>query len=207
MSVVQPPFWQLSRGRVPMHATAVLFSLNTTKAPVVSLADVKAQARVGIDVEDGLFASWTAAATTQVENDTGIKIPDQTWDIAADRFPDGDCITLPWGPLQKVTYLKYYDSAAALQTMPVADYILDTKSLPGRIGLAGDAVWPSDLRSFQPVSIRVVVGYAAVSSIPEPLLQAIRLVVSWHAMHREPTALELDSYDWLINPYRQEAVA
>jgi uncharacterized phiE125 gp8 family phage protein len=277
---IQPPFWQLSRGRIPMRAAAMLVTpaiaiasssvanptiitttvphglasgdevtidghagstptvngartatvltattftvpvdvsvggtggtvTRTTPTPVITLAEAKLHTKIGADVtiEDTLIAAWTKAATEQVENDAGLKLLTQTWDFVADRFPSEDLITLPWGPLQRVVSVQSYDSAGVLQTMSASDYLADTISIPGRIGLADAAVWPSDLRVFQPVVLRVIVGYDAIAKIPAPLIQAVRLAMAWHAANREPTGLELDSYNWLLDPYRPVVVA
>jgi len=181
----------------------------TLAAPVITLADAKLHARMGVDVtaEDVPVVNWIKAATQQVENDTGRALAPQTFDLAGDAFPACSApITLPFGPLAAVVSIKSYDSAGVLQTMTATDYLADVSSIPGRIGLADAKVWPTDLRLFQPIVVRVVVG-SAVSAIPEPLLQAVRLAVGWHSANREPTAIETRSYDWLINPYTVVAVA
>src|SRR5215213_8970067 len=99
---IQPPFWALTRGREPMRASGVLV---TAPAQVLTLADAKLHTRIdpSVTVEDTAITNWIKAATTQVENDTGIKLLTQTWDLVANRFPAEDWLTLPWGPLQSVT--------------------------------------------------------------------------------------------------------
>jgi hypothetical protein len=140
--------------------------------------------------------------------DTGIKMLPQTYDIIGEGFPAyGDPIELPFGPLLAVTYLKTTDTAAVQNTMTASDYLVDTTSIPGRIGLLDTANWPTDLRLFQPIALRVIVGHASIGLVPEPLLQAVRLAVAWHAMNREPSAIELDSYNWLVDPFRTMKVA
>jgi uncharacterized phiE125 gp8 family phage protein len=182
----------------------------TTAVPVIALAEAKLHARMSaVDTtEDAAVARWTKAAQQQVETDTAIKLLPQTYDLVGDAVPAGRrTIVLPFGPLARVVSVQSYDTAAVLQTMAVADYIADVVSIPGRIGLADAATWPTDLREFLPVSLRVIVGYASIAAIPEPLLQAVRLAIAWHAANREPTALEQGSYDWLVDPYRPVVVA
>jgi len=182
----------------------------TTAVPVISLAEAKLHARMNADVttEDAAVASWTKAATQQVQNDVSRVLLTQMFDVAGDAFPaSAGPIVLPVGPLASVVSIQSYDTAGALQTMAAADYLPDVVSTPGRIGLADSAAWPTDLRQFQPAILRVVVGYASIAAIPEPLLQAVRLAIAWHAANREPTAMERDSYDWLIDPYRPVVVA
>lgn len=184
----------------------------TLAAPIIPLAEAKLHARMNASVttEDSAVESWTQAAQQQVENDTGVKLSTNTFDLVADRLPGaGEWIELPFGPLQSVVSLQTYDSAtpSVLQTMAAGDYLADVISVPGRIGLATSKVWPTDLRAFQPVTLRVVAGYAAIASIPAPLLQAVRKAIAWHAMHREPTSLERGDYDWLIGPFQRPLVA
>lgn len=209
MTFVQPAFWSVPRGRAAQRWSPVLVTAATA---VIALAEAKLHARMNATVttEDAAVASWTAAATQQVENDTGVKLGLQTHDLAGDRFPAGvDPIALPFGPLLSVTHIKFYDSAmpSVLQTMLASEYIADVTRVPGRIGLANSATWPTDLRDFQPVTLRVVVGFDAIAKIPAPLLQAVREAIAWHAMHREPTAIEQQSYDRLIGPYQMPVVA
>lgn len=206
----EPYFWQIPR----RGTTAVRWSglLVSPAAPVIPLPEAKLHARLDADqtVEDSLVASWILAAQQQVQTETGHALGPQTWDFAGDRPPNpGDPIVLPLGPLQSVTHIKSYDSAtpSVLQTMDMADYVVDVVSIPGRIGLADAASWPTDLRGFQPITLRVVVGYASVGVIPEPLLQGVREAIAWCAANREPTAMELDSYNWWIDSYRPVVVA
>jgi uncharacterized phiE125 gp8 family phage protein len=184
----------------------------TTAVPAIALAEAKLHARMTAadTTEDAAVASWTKAAQQQVETDTGLKLLTQTYDLVGDAFPAGRRpIVLPFGPLQSVTSIKSYDSAtpSVLQTLPASDYIADVSSVPGRIGLEAAATWPTDLREFQPVTVRVIVGYDALTKIPEALLQAVRLAIGWHSGNREPTLIETQSYDWLIDPYRPVVVA
>lgn len=181
----------------------------TVAAPVITLADAKLHVRIDASVtaEDVPAANWIKAATQQVENDTGRALALQTFDIAGDSFPIcSGPIMLLFGPLADVVSIKSYTTAGVLQTMTATDYLADVSSIPGRIGLVDTAVWPTDLRLFQPIVIRVVVG-SAVSAIPEPLLQAVRLAVGWHSANREPTMIEKNSYDWLLDPYRALVMA
>lgn len=180
----------------------------TVAAPLITLADAKLHVRaLETTAEDVPFANWIKGATQQVENETGRALLPQTFDLAGDAFPIGGApIVLPFGPLADVVSIKSYTSAGVLATMTAADYLVDPYSLPGRIGLVDTAIWPTDLRLFQPIVLRVVVG-SAVSAIPEPFIQAVRLAVGWHAANREPTAMEKQSFDWLLDPYRQVVMA
>ena len=131
----------------------------TSAAPVITLADAKLHARIGADVtaEDVPIATWTRAATRQVESATGYALGPQTVDIAGYAFPIGWCpIVLPSGPLADVVFIKSYTTAGVLATMAPSDYLVDVSSIPGRIGLTDTAIWPTDLRQFQPIVIRAV---------------------------------------------------
>lgn len=153
---------------------------------VVSVSEAKSHARLDIDAEDGLVNGWINAATKQVEADTGMKLLTQTWDIKTDWFPfNTEDLDLPFGPLQSVTYVKYYDSSAVLQTMSSANYIVDTVSIPARLGLVDGASWPSDIRRFQPGVVRGVFGYATAADVPENLVQAVCLLVGHYYLNRE----------------------
>ena len=188
----------------------------TAAAPVIALADAKLHARIPADVttEDAYVANLVKAATIQVENDTSVKMLPQTYDLRGSAFPSRNGpIVLPFGPLLSVSAIQSTDAAAVLNTMTAADYVSDTSSQPGRIGLADAANWPTDLRLFDPIVVRVIVGHASVSEIPEPLRLAMLLLFGhWYAVREAVNVGNIIApydlaYETLIRPYRAVCVA
>jgi uncharacterized phiE125 gp8 family phage protein len=114
------------------HVTYALVTAPTEEP--LSLADAKRHAHVDHDFEDGLFQSWIKTARQQVEQDTELKLLTQTWQQLRDDFPyDEAPITIDAGPVQSVTFLKYYDFAGVLQTHAPSNYTVDVTSRPARL--------------------------------------------------------------------------
>jgi len=118
-------------------------------------------------------------------------------------------IELPMPPLQSVTSLKYIDDAGVEQTMPTADYVVDAQHMIGRIRPAHGTQWPSTLDDEGAVRITFVAGYGAAGAVPQPIKQAILLLVGHWWINREavgeaggPHALAVEA---LTQPFRVHA--
>jgi uncharacterized phiE125 gp8 family phage protein len=179
---VQPPFWSTRHySRTPPHAVSVVVTpparepLTLEQGKLVAGQDWAAN-----DPRELLMKGWIAAARAKVELDTGLALLTQTRDIYYDRMP-GDVFTLPAQsmPLQSVTSIKSVDTAGVTNTLATDQYLVDLTS--GRVGLSDSGSWPTDLRSFQPIVIRIVAGYASVALIPALLLHAVGLLVAHFA--------------------------
>jgi uncharacterized phiE125 gp8 family phage protein len=199
-----------ARGRVPR------FSLTLVTPPVLdvlTIEEAKAHARKTAPDEDALVYQWIRAAQAKVEQDTEVALLTQTWDLSLEAFPSIDVpIRIPKRPIQSITYVKYYDSAGALQTVTAGDYVVDLSSANG-LGLSPAKFWPVDLRSFQPVTVRFVAGYTDPELIPDDLRHAVRLLVGHFSEQFQATqagdrvqAIDL-GYDALIGPYMRHWAA
>jgi uncharacterized phiE125 gp8 family phage protein len=198
--------WPMRGSGIPPHWASVPVTPPTLS--VLSLTEAKDHARISGTDEDAQVQRWLETATEEVEHDTGLKLLTQTWDVTTTRFPSGrDSLSLPMGPLQAVTHLKYYDADAVLQTVSSTDYLVDVASLVGIIGLTDAGTWPTDLRFFQPVTIRVVVGWTAAHLVPRPLVQAVAELVAEHSEHRQGLPVDRSHYHALIGPYVTKLVA
>lgn len=153
----------------------------------VSLAEAKLHLRVDATDEDTLITALITAARQLVEEETWRALVTQTWDYVADEWPAGDSIALPRPPLQSVTSITYIDEDGVTQTMPAADYIVDTYQ--HRVVLAEDAEWPSaDLYPTAAVRVRYVAGYGAASAVPGPIKAAMLLLIGHLFENREAVA-------------------
>jgi len=127
----------------------------------VTLAEAKLHLKRDDTADDALIAQLISAARANIEHKLGRALGKQTLELVLDTWPCGSVIQVPRSPLQSVTSIKYTDSVAVETTMPVADYVVDTDSRPGRISLGTDESWPST--TLQPISgvrIRFVAGYS-----------------------------------------------
>ncbi len=104
--------------------------------------------------------------------------------------------------------MKYLDAAAgAQQTISSSDYLVDIVSVPGRVRLAYEKSWPSHRTQWDAIRIRYTVGWS-VANVPQPIKQALLLLVSQMYEHRTPelvgtitSRLEW-AVDALLRPYR-----
>lgn len=147
--------------------------------PVLSTDEAKEHIRAlsGTD-EDTYIDLLVLGATRTAESYTNRKFITQTWKIFYDEFP---CyvIDLPFGNVQSVSWIKYYDENGDLQTLSTDDYQVDLGT-PCRVKPSIlDAAWPvTQCEKFSAVEIQFVCGYGdAGSDVPEDIRNAIRLIV------------------------------
>lgn len=156
----------------------------------VSVIAQKTHLRIEIDetAEDTILAQGIEAARETAEKILSRPLITQTWDYVFDAWPSGDVIKIPYPPLVSVTHVKYEDADGAESTWSSDDYIVDTASCPGRIGLAFGETWPSTtLQPIAGITVRFVCGYGDAQDVPEDYRQAILLLVGHWYEHREGT--------------------
>lgn len=128
----------------------------------VTTTMLKNHARVEVTADDfSVIPRFIRAARRQFERDTNRFLVTQTWDLVLDQFPLRSIpLLVPRPPLQSVTSITTVNSDATVTVDNVlSNYIIDTGSEPGRIGLIDTQIWPQTLRSFQPITIRFIAGY------------------------------------------------
>ena len=146
----------------------------------MTTAEAKAVAQIDHSDEDTLIDSYIATARQLVEAYTGRQIVTATWDLWLNAFPGAGAVELPYGALQSVDHVKYYDGDGTLQTLSSSVYTVDTTREPARVYRAFGQSWPliRDIRDA--VNIRITAGYGAASAVPEAIKTAIKFAVaSW----------------------------
>jgi uncharacterized phiE125 gp8 family phage protein len=186
----------------------------TTEEPV-SLADAKAHLRLEHELDDAVVLSLVKAARQYLEEACWRGFCLQTWERTESCFPADVCLPferqglkLPMGNLVSVTSLKYIDPDGVERTAVAGtDYVVDSDNVPGRVRLAYGKSWPSVRSQWDAVRCRYVVGWAA-ADVPQPLKQALLLLVSQMYEHRTPevTGTIVTSVQFAVNaliaPYR-----
>jgi uncharacterized phiE125 gp8 family phage protein len=172
----------------------------------VSLAEARAHLRLEDSLDDVYVTTLIAAARRWVEERCRRGLITQTWELILDAFPDEE-VELPRGPLQSITSVKYLDVDGVEQTLAPATYETDTVNDPGRLRLAYDKDWPDIRERWNSVRVRYVVGWASAAAVPEPIRQAMQLLVSQMYEHRTPEVLGTIvskvsfAVDALLSPY------
>jgi hypothetical protein len=155
--------------------------------------------------DDAYVSSLITVARQLVENEIRKSLLTQTWDLWLDAKSlnmDIDPLTegrilynpnnleiallrfyapyveLPYGPVQSISAIYYYEDDNVQRTFPVTSYYLDNSGIVARVCLAVGATWPAGVRPFASLQVRYVAGEATASSVPGPLKQAILMVVS-----------------------------
>lgn len=128
------------------------------------------------------------AAREHVEAFTGRALITQTLEVALEGWP-GATLALPRPPLASVTSIKYFDQAGVEATVSSGDYLVDTRSTPGRVLLRTPASWPGvTLQAANGVVVRYVAGYGdEPEDVPAAMRQAILLLVGHLYENREAT--------------------
>ena len=184
----------------------IIYSKVTSAPSVepVTSTEAKLHLRVDHTTDDTLIAILIQAARETVEQHTNRSLITQTRTIKMDRFPFSDTISLPNAPLSSVTSVKYYDTSEVQQTLSNTLYWVDSTSNIPRIIIKDS--WPSIYDMPNAVEIVYITGYgAAGSNVPQPLKQAMLLIIGHLYENREQVGdikHELPfGADLLIAPY------
>lgn len=205
---------------LPRRYKPVNWQLSTTETGTEPLttSQLKAQIREDGTDEDTLIAAYGKAARQLVEAMANRFIVERTCVLKMDRFPDGDeqYFELPGGKIQSVTSIAYTDTDNQAQTFTGFTAELGTDSTTGRVFLAYDQTWPTDVRTEGlPVVVTYTAGYDPAASpaieVPESLLVAIRMAAADMFELRElqvagdyqPNAIA----KMLVEPYRVWSIA
>jgi uncharacterized phiE125 gp8 family phage protein len=156
-----------------IHETNQLVT-DATSEPV-TLEEAKAQCQVLHDAEDAQFNAWITAARKHIEQLTNRSMLTTVRRITLDAFPN--CIKLWKPPIISVTSITYIDTAGATQTLSASTYTTSLISVPGRITPAYGLTWPSVQSRMDAVNVNYTAGYASAVLVPQPLKQAMLLLV------------------------------
>ena len=172
---------------------------------IITVADLKAHMRVTHTAEDTLISALRSAAISWVEEHCNIKLGSYT---ALGYLPGFYNSYIPIGPVTAVTEVKYQTTADTdyttdLTTLVAGNWFTDTISQPARIAFRD---YPNVYEyALTPVVVSFTAGY---STMPAPVLQAIRLLVAHMYENRQEeitgtitTRLKF-GLDALLNPFR-----
>ena len=187
-------------------------SIRITTPPTaepLSLAEARAHMRIDHFDEDGVIAGLILAARQHIETICGMALCSTGYTMTLDDFPPGEIITLPREPVQSVTAVRYLNEAGSLVTWSSAEWEADLYSLPPRIRPRDGYTWPISQDRFAAVQVEFVAGYGGPELVPQPIMQAMRLLVGHFYEHREAvqsggSVVELPfAVDALLAPYRR----
>ena len=166
------------------------YALKLITAPTVEpVTTTEAKAHLAIDDStfDTQIDSFISTARQVVENHTSRQINTATWELVTDAFPriPTSKLALPKGELQTVDSVKYTDADGNEQTLASSEYQVSDSREPAVIQPAYTKSWPTTRVELDAVRIRFTCGYGDASDVPEPIKQAILLLVGHYFEHRE----------------------
>lgn len=164
----------------------------------VSLVEAKAWLRIDGDTEDELVASLIAAARQYVEDEQGVALVAQTWELvtenpcrvsrwSAERIPEAVRVRLPRRPVRSVSSVVYRLNDADV-TLAASNY----KVVGDELVFTGDVPVSDEPLG---VTITFVAGYGDPIDVPDKYRQAIRLLVAHSYENREPVVVGTVPYE------------
>jgi len=178
--------------------------------PAITLDEAKRHLIVDHENDDLYITSLLAAAVEHLEKITGRKFIEQEWKLLLDEWPGNAEIELPFGGCKSVDSIIYKEQDGTPVTWDVANYVVDTESVPGRVVIGYDKSWPSvALFNVNPIAITFITGYGnTASKVPDSLKHAVKLLVAHWYEQREiiitgsSVAKVPTTVDALIWPFR-----
>lgn len=173
----------------------------------ISLADAKAHLRVDTSVEDILIGSLMLTSRLHIETALGLALITQSWQLTLDAFPHDAALTLPLQPATAIASVQTVGADGTFTTLPPSAYLFDPGRPPRLIPTA--KAWPRVTAAANGVVIAFIAGYGATpADVPQPIRQAMLLLVAHWYEHRDPieigqpdTAIPKAVSD-LLAPYR-----
>ena len=161
--------------------------ISAPEATPVSVEELKTHCRITIDDDDDYVEALLNASVVYLEGVMGRKFIKQTWKLLLDNWPGGAEIVLPFGNCIDVDSVIYKDRDGTPIEWAEASYVVDTESVPGRVVIAYDESWPSDvLFNVNPIAVTFDTGYGtAGENVPEALRHAVKILVCHWYENRE----------------------
>ena len=158
-------------------------SLTLLSGPAVeplSLAEAKLWLRVDHAEEDDLIAALTTSARLIVEATAQVLLIDQSWRIALDDWPPARLLELPLRPVRALQAVRVFAADGTSELLASAEFAFDAALHRPRLALPAGAPGPG--RALAGIQIDLLVGFGAgPADVPEPLRQAMRLLVArWY---------------------------
>lgn len=187
-----------------------MFSIVTAPASEpISLSEAREHLRVETTDEDAYILGLIQSAREIAEQKTGRRLITQTWQLVRDNFA-GRIQLL--ADTSAITSVSYQDTDNATQTLASSVYELRTTALVPEVGLKYSQSWPSILCHPGSVTIEFTVGYGDDTAVPQPIKQAMLLLIGDMYEHREETSqMKLETMPmaskYLLSQYRVPVIA
>lgn len=159
----------------------------TPAAAVLTLEEMRLHLRLdtvgGVHPDDALISGLLLSAVQYCEHYTQRSVGGQTLELALDAFPDGP-ISLPKGPLQSVTSVRYVNAAGTTTTLLNTLYAIDDYGFEAWLIAKFGTAWPDTEGSANCVKVRYVAG-----SVDPTVKSAILLIIGHLYENRENSSV------------------
>jgi len=151
----------------------------------ITLAEAKQFLRVEHDDDDDLIASLIMGARYYVEIQTRRALITQSLRLTLDVWPASGCIELLPAPVKTLDAVRVYKRDGSTLAIDPGSFTLDKNDAPARLGFRYGVLViapPSPERFIGGIEIDITCGYGdEPEDVPEPLRQAIRMIVAqWY---------------------------
>jgi uncharacterized phiE125 gp8 family phage protein len=174
----------------------------------ITLAEAKEFLRVEHSADDDVIAALIAGARVHVEAQTRRALIAQSWRLVRDAWPAGGRLPLLPVPLRELLAARVIMRDSTAQNINLNLFTVDKAGAPAMLAFCPGTLPMSD-RPIAGIELDVETGYgAAPADVPQPLRQAIKLLVAhWYenrglsAIAHEVNVLPL-TVNALLAPYR-----
>jgi uncharacterized phiE125 gp8 family phage protein len=178
----------------------------------VALADARKWLKLETSDDDDVVGALITAARLMVEAQIRRMLITQTWRLIYDRWPNGRLIKIPLAPFQSLVAMRVYDANGTAQAVSSSLYHVD--ATPDAARIIFGAPPPPPGQPAAAIEIDILLGYgASPESVPEPLRQAIRMLVTdWYENRGDAGADDLanalpSSVRALVAPFQRPKLA
>ncbi len=148
----------------------------------LSLEEVRAWLRLDTNDEDTLVCALVKAARCAIEQAARRALIAQTWRLRLDRWPLDRILHLPLSPVLSLDAVRVFDAAGTPAALDLKGFYID-QSYTTR--LFCDVAPPAPGRLRGGIEIDITVGYGTQAlAVPEPLRQAMRMLIAYWFEHR-----------------------
>jgi uncharacterized phiE125 gp8 family phage protein len=167
---------------------ALVYRSGPTVEPL-SLAEAKAHLRLETSADDALVASLMITSRLHIEAALGLALTAQDWTLVLDAWPATGVVNIPMRPVTAVTAVRVRASDGTPSVVPTATYVFEGAGLPPRLVPASGAL-PNPGRAAGGIEIDFTAGFGTTAgSVPEPIRQALKLLVAHWYEHRDPVEI------------------
>ena len=184
------------------------FALELVTGPTnepLTLSEAKEHLRLDTDDDDALIVSLIRSARQMIEAATKRALVAQTWNLHIDGgwpYRHGlPYIAIPISPVTAVSAITYVDGSSPNPTLSTNLYTVAARRTAAYVVPAYNATWPDVRFVPQAVTVRFTAGHTD-DNRPEPLVQAMRLLIGHLYEHRGDEGGQLPSaVKSLVSPY------